>query len=75
MAGTKLEVKMKKAEPGSWSKLFFPREVKPVIKELPKNTQVTEKIDALDLDDLDLTPQRSRLSNEASGGRSGADIV
>ena len=50
-------------------------QVKPVIKELPKNTQVTEKIDALDLDDLDLTPQRSRLSNEASGGRSGADIV
>ena len=27
MAGTKVEVKMKKAEPGSWSKLFFPREV------------------------------------------------
>ena len=50
-------------------------QVKPVIKELPKNTQVTEKIDALDLDDLDLTPQRSRLSNEASGGRSGVDIL
>ena len=50
-------------------------QVKPVIKEQPKNTQVTEKIDALDLDDLDLTPQRSRLSNEASGGRSGADIL
>ena len=28
MAGTKLEVKMRKAEPGSWSKLFIPREVR-----------------------------------------------
>ena len=27
MAGTKVEIKMKKAEPGSWSKLFLPREV------------------------------------------------
>ena len=27
MAGTKLEIKMKKAEPGSWAKLFVPREV------------------------------------------------
>jgi len=27
MAGTKLEIKMKKAEPGSWGKLFLPREV------------------------------------------------
>jgi len=75
MAGTKVEVKMKKAEPGSWSKLFFPREVKQEVKEEPKTAPVTEKIDALDLDDLDLTPQRSRLSNEASGGRSGADIL
>ena len=27
MAGTKFEIKMKKAEPGSWAKLFVPREV------------------------------------------------
>jgi len=49
--------------------------VKQIVKEQPKTAPVTEKIDALDLDDLDLTPQRSRLSNEASGGRSGAEIV
>lgn len=76
MAGTKVEIKMKKAEPGSWAKLFIPREVKLVVKEQQKVAQdnENEKIDALDLDDLDLTPQRAVLSNEASGGRSGAEI-
>lgn len=28
--GTKIEVKMKKSEAGSWSKLNFPRQVKPL---------------------------------------------
>ena len=73
MAGTKVEVKMKKAEQGSWSKLFSPREVKEVVEEDPKTAPVTEKIDALDL--ANLIPQRSRLSNEASGGRSGDTIL
>jgi len=76
MSGTKLEIKMKKAEPGSWAKLFLPREVKLVVKEQTKDTQVQEndKIDALDLSDLDLTSQRSVLSHEASGGRTTAEI-
>lgn len=76
MAGTKFEIKMKKAEPGSWAKLFIPREVKLVVKEQTKDTSSNEndKIDALDLDDLSLTPQRCVLSKEASGGRTNAEI-
>jgi len=74
MAGTKLEIKMKKGEPGSWAKLFFPRQSKPKIKEAPTVKSATEKVDVLDLDDLDLTPQRAVLSQEASGGRTGAEI-
>ena len=47
---------------------------KPKIKEAPTVKSATEKVDVLDLDDLDLTPQRSVLSQEASGGRTGAEI-
>ena len=47
---------------------------KPKIKEAPSVKSATEKVDVLDLDDLDLTPQRSVLSQEASGGRTGAEI-
>lgn len=34
-----------------------------------------DDVDALDLDDLEVIPMKSVLSNEASGGRSGAPIV
>ena len=61
--------------PNYFNKFIDTFKVKQIVKEQPKTAPVTEKIDALDLDDLDLTPQRSRLSNEASGGRSGAEIV
>ena len=47
---------------------------KPKIKEAPTVKSATEKVDVLDLDDLDLTPQRAVLSQEASGGRTGAEI-
>ena len=47
---------------------------KPKIKEAPSVKSANEKVDVLDLDDLDLTPQRSVLSQEASGGRTGAEI-
>ena len=47
---------------------------KPKIKEAPTVKSAAEKVDVLDLDDLDLTPQRSVLSQEASGGRTGAEI-
>lgn len=75
MAGTKLEIKMKKSEPGSWAKLFVPREVKLIVNKQAKPPTVKEdEIDTLDLDDLDFGPRRAVLSNEASGGRSGAEI-
>merc|ERR1711971_795991 len=64
MLGTKLEVKMKKAESISWSKLDIPRVVKKdekkseeeanALLEMAKREPV---VDALDLDDLDITPQ------------------
>ena len=51
--------------------------MKLVIKEQTQDTtpvNENDNIDALDLSDLDLTPQRSVLSHEASGGRTTAEI-
>ena len=64
MMGTKLEVKMKKAETGSWSKLDIPKKVvkKEVVEEKPKEEPT---VDALELDDLDLQPTKLQLSKEA----------
>ena len=64
MMGTKLEVKMKKAEAGSWAKLDIPKKVVKVEKkeEVPEPEAV---VDALDLDELDLTPTKMQLSAEA----------
>jgi len=67
MLGTKVEIKMKKAEPGSWAKLDIP---KPVVKkdETPSVQDMSKAestVDALELDDLDITPTRMSLSKEA----------
>lgn len=63
MLGTKLEVKMKKAETGSWAKLDIPKKMAKVEKiEAPKEEAI---VDALDLDELDLTPTKMQLSEEA----------
>jgi len=64
MMGTKLEVKMKKAETGSWAKLDIPKKVvkKEVVEEKPKEEPT---VDALELDDLDLQPTKLQLSKEA----------
>lgn len=55
MYGTKVEIKMRKAEPGSWTKLNIPREMPKKI-ENNKTTENIEalapQIDAVDLDDL-----------------------
>ena len=74
MMGTKLEVKMKKAESSSWAKLNIPRDV--VKKEEKKEEEEAKTlldmakkepvVDALDLDDLDITPQKFTLSKEAT---------
>ena len=67
MMGTKLEIKMKKAETGSWAKLDIPKKVvKAVEKEsVPDMSKAEPIVDALELDDLDLTPMRMGLSKEA----------
>jgi len=69
MFGTKLEVKMKKAESGSWAKLDIPRP-KVVNKvdakvEQEEMSNTRDKVDALELDDLDLAPTKYQLSKEA----------
>ena len=67
MLGTKLEIKMKKTETGSWAKLDIPKKVEKVKEEnIVKDMSKAEpSVDALELDDLDLTPTRMSLSKEA----------
>lgn len=51
MFGTKVEIKLKKAEPGSWSKLGDT--VKTVEKETRSTVEkITPQIAAVDLDDI-----------------------
>ena len=56
---------MKKAETGSWAKLDIPKAIvkKEKVEEKPKEEEST--VDALELDELDLTPTRFTLSKEA----------
>jgi len=74
LTGTKIEVKMRKAEPGHWSKLDIPRPVTKVVEKQVEK-KVEEKVDALDLDDLDFEVSKPQLSAEASGGRTNAQII
>lgn len=64
MLGTKLEIKLKKEEIGSWGRLDIPKKKveKVVIEDTPKDEP---PVDALDLDDMDLTPTKFTLSKEA----------
>ncbi|KZC15182.1 PREDICTED: cysteine and histidine-rich domain-containing protein [Dufourea novaeangliae] len=53
MLPTKVEIKLKKAEPGSWAKLCFPREDKTETEENSRNDEIiTAQVDAVDLNDL-----------------------
>jgi len=67
--GTKVEIKMRKAEPGAWAKLDIPREIKKFEEkkvETPKTPKIVDDdIDDLDLDDLNLLPTKMELSQEA----------
>jgi len=66
MFGTKVEVKLKKGESVFWAKLEVPRVVEEIEEEAVKIVEDTNsKVDALDLDDLDLTPTRYQLSEDA----------
>lgn len=54
MFGTKIEIKMKKAEPGAWSSLEIPKSTAKG-QDTTKSKDVenlTPKIDAVDLSDL-----------------------
>ena len=64
MLGTKLEVKLKKEELGSWGRLDVPKKKveKVVIEDTPKDEP---QVDVRDLDDMDLTPTKYTLSKEA----------
>lgn len=54
MLPTKVEIKMKKAEPGSWAKLDFPRtcDAQENIENNEDNDSIVDRVDAVDLDDL-----------------------
>jgi cysteine/histidine-rich domain-containing protein len=53
MLPSKVEIKLKKAEPGSWSKLDIPRETKSETSESKENAAISNtQIDAVDLSDL-----------------------
>lgn len=54
MFGTKVEIKLKKAEPGSWTKLGDPIvQQSPSAVEKPSNVEkLTPQVEAVDLDDL-----------------------
>lgn len=77
--GTKVEVKMKKAEPGGWARLDIPKPAAPtteVQKQEPKAMQqLADDVDDLDLDDLEILPTKAVLSKEASGGRTDREII
>lgn len=56
MYGTKVEIKLKKAEPGSWTRLDVPKAhpeaqlTKP--KQIDKVDSLTPQVDAVDLSDI-----------------------
>lgn len=50
MYGTKVEIKLKKAEPGSWSKLEIPRVIKD--EKITEDQELVPQIEAVDLSDL-----------------------
>lgn len=54
MYGTKVEIKLKKAEPGAWSRLEIPRPVPPAntVKQQGTLEEITPQVEAVDLSDL-----------------------
>ena len=89
MLGTKMEIHMVKAEPGSWGDLSIsevqdppangaanPGSNAPIQPDSTPTPAADEStVDALDLDDLELVPMKVTLSAEASGGRTDAQII
>ncbi|XP_074113574.1 cysteine and histidine rich domain containing protein [Cotesia typhae] len=52
MLPTKVEIKLKKAEPSSWLKLDIPKEAAPQPAPKEEDNSITERVDAVDLNDL-----------------------
>lgn len=53
MLPTKVEIKLKKAEPGSWAKLDFPRATEEETEEDSQNDEnISAQVEAVDLSDL-----------------------
>ncbi|XP_019867606.2 cysteine and histidine-rich domain-containing protein morgana [Aethina tumida] len=55
MYGTKVEIKLKKAEPGAWSKLYVQKMVQDPVENKPKGPvgdRLAMQVEAVDLDDL-----------------------
>lgn len=71
MYGTKVEITMPKAEPGSWPKLDFPRKnLPPPVKSGQEiktaKPEANESDDDFDLDDIESTTQGVTLTELAS---------
>lgn len=52
MFGTKVEIKMKKAEPGGWLKLGEPVQQTEIKPKTNTAESLTPRVEAVDLDDL-----------------------
>lgn len=52
MLPTKVEIKLKKAEPGSWAKLDFPRATEKTEEDSQNDENISAQIEAVDLSDL-----------------------
>ena len=54
MLPTKVEIKLRKKEPGSWAKLDFPRQQKSLPEESgePDSNNISAQVDAVDLSDI-----------------------
>lgn len=52
MYGTKVEIKLKKAEPGAWSKLELPRPPRITSAKTDKVEEITPQVESVDLSDL-----------------------
>lgn len=53
MYGTKVEIKLKKAEPGSWTRLEIPKvKTERPSEDKPKVDEITPQVEAVDLSDL-----------------------
>lgn len=60
MMPSKVEIKLKKAEPGAWAKLDFPR-VEPKIEE-PKPQVVQEDDDSVDLSTVEAVHSMGKVN-------------